>query len=175
MKIKDLEFEPFITETELAEVVRRTAERINADYAGRKVLLCPVLTGSFMFFADLARQLTVENEVCFVKYTSYEGTASSGRVEAPLPFPAKVKDRDVLIVEDVIDTGISMDYMLQQLRALQPRSVRVCALFYKPGSMQKDFRVDYVGREIGNEFIVGYGLDYDQQGRTLKEVYVVKS
>jgi hypothetical protein len=99
VKIKDLEFEPFVTEAELAEVVRRTAERINADYAGRKVVLCPVLTGSFMFFADLARQLTVENEVCFVKYTSYEGTASSGRVEAPLPFPAITDSRSGPAVE----------------------------------------------------------------------------
>jgi hypoxanthine phosphoribosyltransferase len=174
MKIKDLEFEPFIGEAELSEAVLRVAERINADYQGRKVMLCPVLTGSYMFFSDLSRRLTVENEVCFVKYTSYEGTSSTGTVSAVLPFPERVRGKDVLIVEDIVDTGVSMDHMLQEVRKLEPRSVRVCALFSKPGCLQRDIVVDYVGREIGNEFIVGYGLDYDQEGRTLKEVYVVK-
>ena len=85
-----------------------------------------------------------------------------------------MRGKDVLIVEDIVDTGVSMDHMLQEVRKLEPRSVRVCALFSKPGCLQRDIVVDYVGREIGNEFIVGYGLDYDQEGRTLKEVYVVK-
>ena len=174
MKVRDKEFKVFISEAELAEATRRVAERISTDYAGRVPLLCPVLTGSFVFASDLVRRLTVETEVAFVKYTSYEGMASTGRVTAQLPFPSKVAGRDVIVVEDIVDTGFSMEYMLGELRRLNPRSVRVCALFFKPSSFGGSFKVDYVGREIGNEFIVGYGLDYDQRGRGLKEVYVVE-
>lgn len=171
MKIKDREFEVYITEAEINEVVRRIAAKINADYAGQKLLVCPVLTGSFLFAADLVRSLEMECEVEFVKYTSYEGMQSTGRVQAKLPFPARVKGRDVLIVEDIVDTGTSMGHMLCELEKLEPRSVKVCSLFLKPGCFRGGFEVDYVGKEIGNEFIVGYGLDYDGEGRTLKEIF----
>ena len=113
-------------------------------------------------------------EVRFVRYTSYSGMSSTGEVRCGLPFPPEVKGKDVLIVEDMVDTGLSMKRMLKDVWKLKPRSVRICSLFFKPGAFQGDYAVDYVGREIGNEFIVGYGLDYDEQGRTLKDLYVVK-
>lgn len=175
MKIRDKEFEVYITEAEVAEVVQRLAARISADYAGRRPLLCPVLTGSFLFVADLARRLEVECEVEFVKYTSYEGMCSTGKVQGQLPFPAKVKDRDVIIVEDIVDTGISMGHMLDELKKLAPRSIKVCTLLMKPGCFRGGYEVDYVGKEIADDFIVGYGMDYDGEGRTLKEIYRVKS
>ena len=175
MKIKDKEFEVYITEAELAEVVERLAARINADYAGKRPLLCPVLTGSFLFAADLVRRLEVECEVEFVKYTSYEGMHSTGVVQGQLPFPAQVKDRDVIVVEDIVDTGVSMGHMLSELKKLGPRSIRVCTLLLKPGCFRGGFEVDYVGKEIGDDFIVGYGMDYDGEGRCLKEIYRVKS
>lgn len=175
MKVKEREFKVYITEAELAEVVERLAGRINADYAGKKPLICPVLTGSFVFAADLVRRLEVDCEVEFVKYTSYEGMHSTGKVQAQLPFPASVKDRDVIVVEDIVDTGISMGYMLKELEALQPRSVRVCTLLLKPGKFQGGFKVDYVGKEIDDDFIVGYGMDYDGEARGMSAVYRIEN
>ncbi len=174
MRIKDRDFEVFISEAELDGIVRRVAAEVSRDYEGRDLVACPILTGAFMFATDLVRRLTVPCEIQFVRYASYSGMSSTGEVRCSLPFLPDLEGRDVLIIEDVVDTGLSMKRMLQDVWALKPRSVRVCTLFFKPGAFQGDYKVDYVGREIGNEFIVGYGLDYDEQGRTLKDVYVVK-
>ena len=175
MRIKDRDFETFIDEAELDAIVRRLAAAVSRDYAGGDLVACPVLTGAYMFAADLLRRLTVPCEVRFVKYTSYEGMSSTGTVSCQLPFPPSVAGRDVLIVEDVIDSGLSVGHLLGELSALKPRSVRVCALFYKPEAFKGGYKVDYVGREIGNDFIAGYGMDYDEQGRTLAEVVRVRS
>ena len=171
--IKDKEFVPFIGEGELAATVDRLAAEVNRDYQGRSLTVCPVLTGAFMFATDLVRRLTVDAEMCFVKYASYDGMSSTGSVSCQLPFPDSLAGKDVLVVEDVVDSGLSMQHLLAELRKLGPRSVRLCALFFKPGAFRGNYRVDYVGREIGNEFIVGYGMDYDEQGRTLPEGYVI--
>lgn len=173
MQVKDKNFKPFITETELREIVDRLAGEISKDYKDRDLVACPILTGAFMFASDLMRRLTIPCEVAFVRYASYSGMSSTGEVRCMLPFPPNIEGRDVLIVEDVIDSGFSMKHMLQAVSALHPRSVRICALFFKPHAFKGDYKVDYVGREIGNEFIVGYGLDYDEHGRTLPEVYVI--
>lgn len=173
MKIKAIDFKPFITERELDGIVRRLAAEVSRDYEGGDLVACPVLTGAYMFASDLLRRLTVPCEVRFVRYASYSGMNSTGEVRCELPFSDGVRGRDVLLVEDVIDSGLSMATMLREVRAMGPRSVRVCALFFKPHAFRGDYRVDYVGREIGDEFIVGYGMDYDEQGRTLPEVYVI--
>ncbi|MCR5444212.1 MAG: hypoxanthine phosphoribosyltransferase [Bacteroidales bacterium] len=173
MKIKDKEFRPFIGADELEDIVGRLAGEVSRDYRGADLVVCPVLTGAYMFASDLLRKLTVPCEVHFVRYASYSGMASTGMVQCQLPFPERVKGRDVLLVEDVIDSGLSMGVMLREVRALGPRSVKVCALLYKPHAFGGDYTVDYVGREIGDEFIVGYGMDYDEQGRTLPEIYVI--
>lgn len=175
MKIKDKEFEVFISEEELGAIVDRLACRISDDYAGTNLVVCPVLTGAYLFAADLLRKLTIDAEVAFVKYSSYEGMHSTGKVSCQLPFPEWVKGRDVLIVEDIVDTGLSMGHLLQEVGKLEPRSVRICTLFYKPEAFKGDYKVDYVGRDIANDFIVGYGLDYDEEGRTLKEVWKTKN
>lgn len=174
MKVKDKDFEVFIPEEEIDGIVRRLAGEVSRDYEGKDLVACPILTGAFMFASDLVRRLTVPCEVSFVRYASYSGMSSTGEVKCMLPFPPELEGRDVLIIEDVVDSGFSMKRMLQSVWALKPRSVRICTLFFKPGAFKGDYKVDYVGREIGNEFIVGYGLDYDEQGRTLKDVYVVK-
>lgn len=175
MKIKDREFEVFISEQELDRIVRRLASEVSRDYEGKDLVACPILTGAFMFAADLIRRLTVPCEVNFVRYTSYSGMSSTGEVKCMLPFPPELKGRDVLIVEDVVDTGFSMKRMLQSLWTIEPKSVRICSLFFKPDAFKGDYKVDYVGREIGNEFIVGYGLDYDEEGRGLKEIWKLKN
>ena len=174
MKIKDKEFKIFFSEGEIATVVERLAGEVSRDYAGDNLLVCPILTGAFVFAADLVRRLTVGCEVNFVRYTSYRGMSSTGEVKCMLPFPREVEGRDVLIVEDVVDSGLSMKEMLRSVWALNPRSVRICTLFFKPGAFKGDYKVDYVGREIGDEFIVGYGMDYDEEGRCLKDVWVVE-
>lgn len=172
MRIKDKDFVPFIGEAELDATVRRLAAEVSRGYAGCDLVACPVLTGAYMFAADLLRRLTVPCEVHFVKYSSYEGMSSTGKVTCQLPFPSGVEGRDVLIVEDVIDSGLSMRHLLDELKALKPRSIRICALLFKPEAFKGDYKVDYIGREIGTEFIVGYGMDYDEQGRTLPEIMV---
>lgn len=174
MRIKDRDFKPFITEAELDGIVRRLAADISRDYQDGNLLACPILTGAYMFAADLLRRLTVPCEVSFVRYVSYSGMSSTGEVKCALPFPSDIEGRDVLIVEDVIDTGLSMQHMLAAVKELRPRSVKVCALFFKPNAFKGDYKVDYVGRNIGDEFIVGYGMDYNEQGRTLPEVMVVE-
>ena len=175
MKVKDREFEVFISEEELDRIVKRLAAEVSRDYEGQDLVACPILTGAFMFAADLIRRLTVRCEVSFVRYSSYSGMSSTGEVKCMLPFPPEVEGRDVLIIEDVVDSGFSMKRMLQSVWALKPRSVKICSLFFKPAAFKGDYKVDYIGREIGNEFIVGYGLDYDEEGRGLKEIYKVMS
>lgn len=174
MQIKDKEFTTFIGRAELDATVERLAAEVNRDYRGRSLLVCPVLTGAFMFATDLLRRLTVDCEVDFVRYTSYSGLSSTGVVSCSLPFPRQVAGRDVLIVEDVVDSGLSMAHIREAALALAPRSLRICTLFFKPQAFKGDYAVDYVGREIGNEFIVGYGMDYDGAGRNLPEVMVVE-
>ena len=175
MKIKDKEFEVYITEAELAEVVKRLAGRIRADYAGMRPLVCPVLTGSFLFASDLVREMGMECDVEFVKYSSYEGMHSTGSVACQLPFPPKAKGRDVIVVEDIVDTGVSMCHLLEELKTLGPKSVRVCTLLLKPGCFRGGFALDYVGKEIGDDFIVGYGMDFDGAGRCLKEIWKINA
>ena len=175
MKIKDKDFRTFMSEAELDAIVRRLAAQISADYSGSELVVCPVLTGAFVFAADLVRRMTVPCEVRFVRYTSYSGMSSTGRVSCELPFADAVAGRDVLIVEDVVDSGLSMQRMLEEVARMKPRSVKVCSLLYKPQAFKGNYKIDYVGREIGDEFIVGYGMDYDEQGRSLPEVLIVRS
>lgn len=171
--VKDKQFRPYISKEEIDGINDRLASELSRDYAGRDLVACPILTGAYMFAADLLRRLTIPCEVSFVRYASYSGMTSTGQVRCMLPFPPNVEGRDVLIVEDVVDSGFSMRHMIDAVMALHPRSVKICTLFFKPEAFKGDYKVDYIGREIGNEFIVGYGLDYDEYGRTLPEVYVL--
>lgn len=173
MKIKDKDFRPYIAEAELHDIVGRLAAQISTDYRGRDLVVCPVLTGAFMFASDLVKQLTVPCEVAFVRYSSYSGMASTGTVRCHMPFPQSIQGRDVLIVEDVVDSGLSMRHILDAASALGPSSISICTLFFKPRAFRGNYRIDYIGRNIGNEFIVGYGLDYDEAGRNLKEIYIL--
>ena len=166
-------FRRYIDAAELGAIAKRLAARISADMRGLDVVVCPVLTGSYLFAADLTRELDFDARISFVRYTSYEGMHSTGQLKASLRFPDSCRGRHVLIIEDIVDTGISMEGMLKELAALEPASVRICALFFKPDSFQKDFKVDYIGKEIANEFIVGYGLDYDGVGRMYRDIYIL--
>lgn len=173
MKIKDKEFKQFIGRAELATIADRLAAEVSRDYMGLDLVACPILTGAYVFAADLLRRLTVPCEVRFVRYSSYSGMASTGKVKCALPFPDNLEGRDVLLVEDVVDSGLTIQQMLHDVKKSKPRSVKVCTLFYKPCAFKGDYRIDYVGREIGNEFIAGYGMDYVECGRTLPDVMVI--
>ena len=173
IQVKDKSFRLYLSDAEIQEAVKALALRITADYQGKNPLLCPVLTGSYMFATDLTRYLGFDAPLSFVRYSSYEGMSSTGKVKALLGFPTDCKDRDVIIVEDIVDSGISMEYMIEEWKALEPRSIAGCTFFFKPGNFQKDFKIDYYCKSIPNDFIVGYGLDYDGMGRTFKDVYVL--
>ena len=173
VKIKDKTFRTFIPESEIQCKVKAVAEKLNKDMAGKNPLFLAVLNGSFIFAADLMRYLTIPCEISFVKLASYQGTTSVGKVKELIGINQELKGRTVVIVEDIVDTGESIEHMIKELEARNPASVEVCTLFFKPGSYRKTLPIKYRAMEIGNEFIVGYGLDYDQLGRSLKDIYVV--
>lgn len=162
-----------MTHAEIEKEVVRVAQEITRDLGDKKPLFCPTLTGSFMFMADLARALGFDADISFVKYTSYQGMHSSGVVKRELPFPEKCRGRHVVIVEDIIDTGCTMEAMLGELEKMEPASVHIATFLFKPGSFKKNFKIDYIGRSIPDDFIVGYGMDYDDYGRFYKDIYVV--
>ena len=174
IQVLDKTFQLYMPEDEIQSIVRRVAADISRDYAGKKPILCPILTGSFMFAADLLRELDIDSNVSFVRYSSYVGMASTGQVKELLGFPKDCRGRDVIIIEDIIDSGVSMEYMLEQLKVQKPSSIAICAFLFKPGSFKRHYKIDYVGKEIPDDFIVGYGLDYDGLGRTYRDIYGYK-
>ena len=174
IQLHDRKFRIMIPAEKIDEAVTAVAERINRDYADKEPpLFVGVLNGSFMFMSDLIKKIEFQNELSFVKLASYEGTSSTGQVKSLLGLNGSIEGRHVIVVEDIVDTGESIEHMLRDLEARRPASVAVCTLFFKPASYRKSYPIQYRAMEIGNEFIVGYGLDYDQLGRSLKDIYVV--
>ncbi len=171
----DKTFEVMIPAEEIDKAVAKVAKRLNADYAStaKAPIFVGVLSGSYMFLADLVRKTTFDNEITFVKISSYEGTQSTGEVKQKLGIDFDIEGRDIIIVEDIVETGHSINHMLNYIRSLKPNSVEICTLFFKPDKYLYDMPIKYRAMEIGNEFIVGYGLDYDQIGRNLKDIYVL--
>lgn len=174
IKVHDKTFRVMIPAEKIDEAVSAVAERINEDYAQVETpLFVGVLNGSFMFMSDLIKKIDFNNELSFVKLASYDGLCTTGEVRQLIGLNNSIEGRHVIVVEDIVDTGESIEHMLRELEALKPASIAVCTLFFKPGSYRKQIPIKYRAMEIGNEFIVGYGLDYDQLGRSLKDIYVV--
>ena len=169
--IKDKTFETYIPETEILKKVKAVAERINRDLAGKNPLFLAVLNGSFIFAADLMREITIPCEISFVKLASYQGTTSTGKVHEVIGINEDLTGRTVVIVEDIVDTGLTMKQMIESLGTRNPAAVHICTLLVKPGKLQVPLNIEYAAMEIPNDFILGYGLDYDQQGRTLRDIY----
>lgn len=175
VKLGDKTFVPYLTEQTIATAVKSVAQRVNADYAGKCPLFLVVLNGSFLFAADLLRAIDSEGcEVSFVKFSSYDGTESTGKVKELIGLNEHLDGRDVIIVEDIVDTGSTIVQMMDDLLKRKPASIRIAALLFKPEAYKKHVKIDYVGLEIPNAFIVGYGLDYNGLGRNLKDIYVIK-
>ncbi|MBR3846940.1 MAG: hypoxanthine phosphoribosyltransferase [Alistipes sp.] len=174
IQLNDRRFKVMIPAEEIDRAVSAVAERINKDYAEADTpIFLGVLNGSFMFLSDMIKKIEFNNEISFVKIASYEGTTSTGQVQSLIGLNGSVEGRHVIIVEDIVDTGKSIEHMFELLQAYNPASIEVCTLFFKPRSYSRQIPIKYAAMEIGNEFIVGYGLDYDQLGRNLKDIYVV--
>ena len=166
-------FELYLSEEDIAERIRQIGKEIDRDYTDKTPILIGVLNGAFMFMADLLRAITVDCEVDFLKLSSYGAQkVSSGEVTQLKKIDADIKDRDVIVVEDIVDTGLSMQYMLDNLEAAGPSSIRVATLLHKPESSGGEVPIDYLGFDIPNLFVIGYGMDYGQIGRNLPEIYM---
>lgn len=171
IKVHDRFFEPYITAKALSNRIKKLAAEIKQAYPHEMPVFISVLNGSFVFTADLVRELPAGCEVVFVKISSYEGTQSTGNVKTILGFPEHIRNRPVLILEDIIDSGLSMKYLLQELLTKQPASIKIATLLFKREALQHPIEPDFVGFDIENKFVLGYGLDYNELGRNLPHVY----
>ncbi|MBB6459182.1 hypoxanthine phosphoribosyltransferase [Flammeovirga kamogawensis] len=174
-KVLDKEFVPFIGKEQIAERNRQLGAEITKEYQGKDVLMISVLNGSFMFASDLVKEIDLPMDLSFVKYASYEGTESTGKVKQLIGFNAQaVKDKHIVIIEDIVDTGRTMQALIKDLEVMEPASVKVVSLLFKPEALKIPMTIDYVGFEIDPKFVVGYGLDYDGFGRNIPEILVLK-
>lgn len=175
IQIKDKKFKLSIPESEIQAAVRKVAEQINHDVAEKNPVFICVLNGAFMFAGDLMKNVNMPCEITFVKLSSYDGLYTSGVVKEIIGLNESVVGRNVVVVEDIVDTGITMERILSSLRAKGANEIRVATFLQKPDALQCDIKIDYVAMKIPNDFIVGYGLDYDGYGRNLKDIYTVVS
>lgn len=171
VSVKDLSFELYISETQIATRVKEMAAEMKERYDGQQPIILGVLNGAFVFAADLVRATTFESVISFIKLSSYRGMKSSGQVASVIGLDIAIKGRHVIIVEDIIDTGNTMHSFVPELEALEPASIALASLLVKREALEHDIPIDYVGFEIPNRFVVGYGLDYDGLGRQLKGIY----
>jgi hypoxanthine phosphoribosyltransferase len=171
IRVHDKEFEPYLTEKEIAAKVGEMAGAINRDYNKKKPLFIAILNGSFIFAADLFKSISIEAEICFIKLASYKGAKSSGQVITAIGLDTDIIGRHVIILEDIVDTGKTLNAFLPQLEHQQPASLKIAALLHKPDATVYPIKIDYLGFSIPNKFVLGYGLDYDGLGRNIKEIY----
>ncbi|WP_448519932.1 hypoxanthine phosphoribosyltransferase [Rhodoflexus sp.] len=173
MLVKDKKFRRYISEADLKKRVEQLGQQLSEDYADKNPLFVAVLNGAFMFAADLMREIDIPAEISFVKFTSYQNMHSSGVVDQIIGFEEDIRDRHIVLIEDIVDTGITMTEVLAEIRRYHPASVEVVALLIKPKALQRPVTIKYVGFEIEPKFVVGYGLDYDGYGRNLCEILIL--
>lgn len=171
VKIHDREFEVYLSSLQIQERLQSMGAEISRDFAGESVVLLGVLNGSFMVLADLARAVSLDLSCEFLKISSYSGTETTGQVKSLIGLSADLKGKSVIIVEDIVDTGISMNHLLGLLENYQPKRVAIATLLFKKEAFRFNYHLDYVGFEIPNKFVVGFGLDYDGLGRNLPDIY----
>ncbi len=173
VKILDKEFKLFISEKQIQEAVKGMASRMNKELKGQKIFLIGILNGCFMFAADLVKHLDLDCTITFLKLASYQGTSSTGKVKRLIGLNEDIKGQVVVVLEDIVDTGITLDFIQKQLRGYEPAEIKLATLLYKPDACRQDVSLDYVGIEIPDDFVVGYGLDYNGHGRNLRQIYTV--
>ena len=174
LHLKDRQFETFISQKQIKEKVTELALRINQDYAGKELVFIVILNGSFMFAADLLKQITLTCRISFIKVSSYQHTQSTGNLTELIGLQENITQKDVVVIEDIVDTALTMDNVRQQLLQHRPASLEISTLLCKQEAMQRDIYLKYVGFTIPNRFVVGYGLDYDGIGRNYPEIYAEK-
>lgn len=173
IKVLDKEFRLYISQEEIETVIKDIACKINEDYRGKNPLFLVMLNGAFMFASQLFKELDIDCETSFVKYSTYSGTQSTCEVKELIGLNSSLEGRDIIIVEDIIDSGFTMNCLLKKLKDMKVSSAKVATMLFKPNAFQFDYKIDYVGMNIGNEFIVGYGLDYNEHGRNYASIYKV--
>lgn len=173
--VKDKQFVLKISSDTIQSRVGELASSIEKDYQNKKPIFIGVLTGGAVFAVDLFKKLTIDCELTFIRVSSYSGTNSTGTVSGVLGLKENIENRDVIVIEDIIDTGITAKYLLDELKKLNPSSLKMATALFKPQALKHDITPDYVGFEIEPDFVVGYGLDYDGYGRNLNDIYVLKS
>lgn len=171
IKVHDKEFEPFLSASKIQQRIGEIARDIEADYQDKRPLFIAILNGSFMFASDLFKSLRMDAEICFIKLASYKGTKSSGQVITAIGLDIDLFNRDVIIVEDIVDTGKTLTEFLPQLIHQQPASLKIVALLHKPEAAKYALKIDYLGFSIPDKFVVGFGLDYDGLGRNFPEIH----
>jgi adenylate kinase len=174
IKLHDLEFMPYLSEAEIGKIVDEVSFKINEKYAEKSPLFVVILNGAFMFASDLIKKVNVECEISFLRVSSYRGTASTGEVKEMMPIGTNVSGRDIILVEDIVDTGNTMGEIKQQMKDAGANSVSICTLLFKPDAFKGNYLVDFIGVEIPDRFVVGYGLDYDGLGRNLPSLYQIR-
>jgi len=171
IKVNNKEFEPYLSAADIQERIADLAARINSDYAGKRPIFIAILNGSFMFASDLFKEVNIDAEICFIKLASYKGTRSTGNVITSIGLDEPLKDRHVVIIEDIVDTGNTLHKFLPQLYNQQPASLKIAALLHKPEALEHPIQIDYLGFSVPNKFLLGFGLDFDGLGRNLAEIY----
>ncbi len=173
VKVLDKEFEISITHDQIQMAIEKVAEKINNELSGKDVIFLGILNGAFMFASDLYKNLTFNSQISFLKLASYTGTSSTGNVKRLIGVNEDLKDKTVVIIEDIIDTGHTIDHIIKQLKGYEPADIKIATFLFKPDAYLSDIPIDYIGMEIPNEFIIGYGLDYNGFGRNLKHIYKI--
>jgi hypoxanthine phosphoribosyltransferase len=171
IEVYNKKFKPYITVQQISIQIKKLADELNCDYEGKRPLFIAILNGSFMFASDLFKEITIEAEICFIKLASYKGTKSTGNVITSIGLDEPLNGRHVIIVEDIVDTGKTLNEFLPQLFNQQPASLKIAALLHKPDALAYPIKIDYLGFNVPNKFLLGYGLDFDGLGRNLKEIY----
>ncbi len=173
IKVLDKEFTPYISQVVIESAINRIANQINKDMQKKNPVFLVMLNGAFMFASELLKNLKIDCETSFVKYSTYDGTQSTCEAKELIGLNSSLKGRDIIIVEDIIDSGFTMNCLIQKLHAMEVASIRIAAMLFKPEAFKFDYKIDYIGMNIGNEFIVGYGLDYNEHGRNYPLIYKV--
>ncbi|WP_040489706.1 hypoxanthine phosphoribosyltransferase [Indibacter alkaliphilus] len=171
IEIKDKTFIPFLDRKSLDQRINELGTQISKDFENKNPVIIGVLNGAFMFLSDLVKNIDIPTEITFLKISSYKGEKSTGKINQLLGLQTEIIERDVIIVEDIVDTGLSMSYLLELINEQNPKSISIATLLHKPEALTVDIKMDYIGFEIPNKFVVGYGLDYDGFGRNLPEIY----
>ncbi len=173
IKVLDKEFEVSIPAKQIRDIINGLAARINNDLKNKDVIFLGILNGSFIFAADLFRKINFPSKITFLKLASYDGLSSSGKIKRLIGLNENLKNKTLVIIEDIIDSGNTLEHIIMQLKGYDPKEIKVATLVFKPEAYKKDFKIDYIGMEIPNDFIVGYGLDYDGYGRNLEDIYTL--